>query len=82
MISQPLKNTHLIIPHSEEEEVIIFHDIIIPFSQFGNSKPEKPANIYYGNERIIFKERHAEYQNLLINEFSKALKEFRDVMKK
>jgi len=81
MISQPQKTTHQIIPHSEEEEVIIFRDIIIPFSQFGNSKLEKPANIYCGDERIVFKERHAEFQKLLMNEFSEVMREFRDVMK-
>jgi hypothetical protein len=47
---------------------------VIPFSSL--SKNKKTSWIYFGNEKISFKERHPEFRMILRNEFSNALKEF------
>lgn len=53
-------------------------NLIIPFSEFGRST----EYIYFGYEKIPFKERHPIYQMIITNEFNKAIKEFQDIMKK
>lgn len=45
-------------------------DIIIPFSAIQNTE----KFIYYGQEKIPFRERHPVYQTLLRNEFKSSLK--------
>ncbi|MFX1426687.1 MAG: hypothetical protein ACFFBE_09565 [Promethearchaeota archaeon] len=52
---------------TDSEDSINFREIIIPFSNFGNSP--SPTYIYYGNENIKFNERHPVYKRLLLLEF-------------
>ena len=49
------------------ENSINFDDIIIPFSDLGESK--RPSYIYEGDENISFKKRHPVYRKLLVDEF-------------
>ena len=51
-----------------KEETLNLNKIIIPFSNFGESRG--PIYIYNGNENIPFRKRHLIYQTLLRNEFS------------
>ena len=41
--------------------------IFIPFSEL--DEVEQTKYIYFGNERITFKDRHPEYQKIFIQEF-------------
>lgn len=50
-----------------EEGPINFAKIIIPFSEFGESKNN--TDIYTGSEKIKFSQRHSAYQTILENEF-------------
>lgn len=49
------------------EDSINFDDIIIPFSDLGESK--SLSYIYEGDEDISFKKRHPIYRKLLLDEF-------------
>ena len=60
------------------KEPVNLKEFIIPFSEFGKSV----NYIYFGLEKIPFKERHPVYQMILRNEFSKALKEFQSSLRK
>ena len=50
-----------------------FKQIIIEFSSFGKS--EKIAYIYYGNEKIPFRERHPIYKIIFRNEFAEEIRD-------
>jgi len=69
MSSQTVKNKIFIVPYYEsiEEESINFNCIVIPFSEFGDSK--KPSYIYNGHEKVSFKKRHLVYKKIFLNEF-------------
>ena len=47
---------------------------VIPFSSL--SKNKQSSCIYFGNEKIPFKERHPEFRMILRNEFSNTIKDF------
>lgn len=47
---------------------------VVPFSFM--SKIKQSSWIYFGNEKIPFKERHPEFRMIFRNEFSHAIKEF------
>lgn len=49
------------------EDSINFDDIIIPFSDLGESK--RFSYIYEGDEDISFKKRHPVYRKLFLDEF-------------
>lgn len=49
-------------------EPINFADIIVPFSEFGESK--RSPDLYAGTEKIPFSERDLLYQAILKNEFA------------
>ncbi|MFX1532336.1 MAG: hypothetical protein ACFFBC_14560 [Promethearchaeota archaeon] len=52
---------------TDNEDSINFHEIIIPFSEFGIS--QSPEYIYDGKENLEFSKRHPIYRRLLLNEF-------------
>jgi len=69
MSSQTVEKKEPIFPIYDTyiEGSINFDDIIIPFSDFVILKNH--SYIYNGDEDIIFKERHPEYQKLFLDEF-------------
>ena len=69
MSSHTIKTKVFLFPSvdTDKEDSINFNEIIIPFSNFGNS--QSLAYIYNGNENIKFNERHPIYRRLLLNEF-------------
>ena len=66
------------IPFLNIEEPLKLKNLIIPFSKF--SSPKK--YIYYGHEKIPFKERHVAYQTIIRLEFAEEMKEFINSIKK
>lgn len=52
---------------SETPPFLDISHLSIPFSALDCSK--KPQDIYVGNEKICFKERHQDYKEILIQEF-------------
>jgi len=48
------------------KEPLKLRNIIIPFSKFSKTQ----EYIYYGSEKIPFKERHLLYQKIFKNEFT------------
>ena len=74
MSSSPIKKIPFVIDNFDssyrilEEESINIHDVIIPFSKFGYSKPT--IFIYDGNEKISFKNRHPTFQDIFLEEFT------------
>jgi len=71
MSSQTVEKKVIIFPSDDtnNENSINFDEIIIPFSNFGNSP--SPEFIYNGNENMKFKRRHPLYKAILLNEFYK-----------
>ena len=51
-----------------------FKHLVIEFSNFGKS--EKIHYIYFGDEKIPFRERHSLYQSIIRNEFAENIKDF------
>ncbi|MBY8978781.1 MAG: hypothetical protein KGD72_00190 [Candidatus Lokiarchaeota archaeon] len=64
-VERKLRFVH--INESYEEEFVNFNNIIIPFSEFGNSK--KKSYLYNGLEEMPFKVRHPKFKEILLNEF-------------
>ena len=52
---------------SENPPFLDISHLIIPFSALDDSK--KPLDIYVGQEKICFKERHQDYKKIFIQEF-------------
>jgi len=52
-------------------------EFVIPFSEFGKSV----KYIYFGFEKIPFKERHPVYQRILMNEFARTIKQFHNSLR-
>ncbi|MFW9826714.1 MAG: hypothetical protein ACFFEY_03730 [Candidatus Thorarchaeota archaeon] len=71
MSSQSLEKKENIFPiyNTFLEDSINFKMIVIPFSEFENSK--NTFYIYDGTERIEFKERLPLYQDIFLNEFAR-----------
>ena len=68
------KKFHFVhINESYEEEFVNFNNIIIPFSEFGNSK--KISYLYNGLEEMPFKVRHPKFKEILLNEFIEQISE-------
>ena len=76
MSSKPVKKKTLSIPgkNIDVEKPVNFRNIVINFSEF--SKSENLGYIYFGDEKISFRERHLLYQSIIRNEFAENLKEF------
>jgi len=74
--SKPVKKKTLSLPgkNIEVEKPVNFRNITINFAEF--SKAEKLGYIYFGDEKIPFRERHLLYQSIIRNEFTNAIKEF------
>ncbi|NVM34412.1 MAG: hypothetical protein HWN81_02375 [Candidatus Lokiarchaeota archaeon] len=60
------------IEESIAKQPVNLKEFVIPFSEFIRSE----KYIYFGSEKIPFKERHPVYQVILRNEFAKTMKEF------
>ena len=60
------------------KEPVNLKEFVIPFTEFGKSV----EYVYFGPEKIPFKERHPVYQIILRNEFAKALKEVQSSLRK
>ncbi len=52
---------------SENPPFLDISHLSIPFSALEESK--KPQDIYVGDEKICFKERHQDYKKIFIQEF-------------
>jgi len=74
--SKPVKKKTLSLPgkNIEVEKPVNFRNITINFAEF--TKSEKLGYIYFGDEKIPFRERHLLYQSIIRNEFTNAIKEF------
>ncbi|MFX1500760.1 MAG: hypothetical protein ACFFDH_07325 [Promethearchaeota archaeon] len=73
MISKTLdKKFEEIIEEDIIKQPINLKKFIIPFSEFGRSE----KYIYFGTEKIPFRERDPTYQMILKNEFTKAIKKY------
>jgi hypothetical protein len=58
-------------------EPVSLRKFIIPFSHFSKSE----SYIYFGFERIPFRERHPIYQKILKNEFKDATNQFKKILR-
>ena len=52
---------------TDQQTILDYSRAFIPFSSI--NEPSSSKYIYFGNEKIPFKERHPEYQKLFIYEF-------------
>ena len=58
-------------------EPVSLKKFIIPFSEFGKSE----RYIYFGSERIPFREKHPMYQTILKNEFADLINKFKNIVR-
>lgn len=61
------KRIPVIIYPTGEPPILDLTRLSIPFSAF--SEVKKTEYIYFGHERMLFKDRHPEFRQILIHEF-------------
>ena len=77
MSSKPVKKKTLLpIPKKniDVEQPVNFRNFVINFSDFSPS--EKLGYIYFGDEKISFRERDLLYQSIIRNEFADMIQDF------
>lgn len=62
-------------PFFNIEQRLKLKNLIIPFSKFPVSDSER-GYIYYGFEKMPFKERHKAYQTIIKHEFAEEMRHF------
>lgn len=62
-------------PFFNIEQRLKLKNLVIPFSKFSVSAGEG-GYIYYGFEKMPFKERHTAYQTIIKHEFAEEIRQF------